>query len=410
MTAAAPDSLSDFPLGPLAGTTTTYFRSPHGSTLHGDPQCPRARNLSPHRTVTHPTSGTLADLRVEDAHCQPVHAYVGTANRLLAKRARIDDSATWLRDGDLPRTLITPPRYGTTDQQPHPSLLEQWTAAVAEEAALVAQVAERWTGRTAATILVAAWIRQGRTARIHAEQYARFEDADVTGLDRNQGGAPWRNDLLAQWLDHILAGRLPTHASKLISTKNGRSLDGNQPWNRWERTEEEAETVRLLTTHWEGQLAEEVTDAGTEPALFLYAEERVADTRELADICTVAAGGASADGRHGLLRSFTAPAAFRRLMETDHGISHVGLLVDDAASGTTPPAVQADLLARIVDAEADDATAYAPLQALTVELPITSQRQTDSRRIAFADKTLHPQMRGPLGFWIDQQSLHRARH
>lgn len=110
--------------------------------------------------------------------------------RLLAIRARLDDAVAWLRNGDLPRTLIIPPRYGASHQLPHPILLEQWKAVVAEEAALVARVAEQWTGRTAATVLVAACNRQGRTARMHAEQYARFEHAVVPGLDRNQGGMP----------------------------------------------------------------------------------------------------------------------------------------------------------------------------------------------------------------------------
>ncbi|MGC4885591.1 hypothetical protein [Micromonospora sp. DT227] len=220
--------MADLPLGPWAGAVVEAVVRKSGRVWHADPDCSQRPARVETSSYRQPDTGSLQDLVLpENLHCNPpgeLGAYRRAANRLLEYDAETCGAEDRLAAGGLSLGLLDERlQHGDHDLEA--------VLASGELAAVWAVVRQRRNGllvalrdaadsgsERLAVMVLADWVRSGRTRREHQPRYTEFLELAVERLERHrlaQGGADRQiaNTWLPDWLVDVSTGTAPANAT-----------------------------------------------------------------------------------------------------------------------------------------------------------------------------------------------------
>jgi hypothetical protein len=203
------------PLGPLAGKTLHYARTPFGSTLHGSHRCEQTgKETAAITEFPQPLAGTLGDLNIPlTAHChfdEQTSAYIHTAAQ-IAEALDMNDAAvrSW-SEGGVPLMLFHAATMTDDDAPSDPALTEIWQQARTARAHLIGRLVSEHSTRTERAVELsstARWLKSGRRPGKYEPQYEMFLQAARDALDLfGMASTFYLRDVADEFLDHVATG------------------------------------------------------------------------------------------------------------------------------------------------------------------------------------------------------------
>jgi len=224
--------LSDIPLGPIASTVVTLWRTPKGGTWHGSADCSALNRSKPvSEDFLQPAEGSLCDRTWPiHIHCESsadADPYLRSATALVKFSADVESVRQQIASGKLPISVFErrwnrpQPIENLIGIQP---LLDLWTIAENEHLRLRERIARDLVtrGSRLAITTLAQWVLAGKTKREHQERYASFLFDAVAAHDANNLGSngstrSYVNDrILPTWLSEVSDGGAPDSVMKSI--------------------------------------------------------------------------------------------------------------------------------------------------------------------------------------------------
>lgn len=192
-TPRTPLSLGDLPLGPWAETTLQVWATKTGTRWHADPECRSLKTRVRSEEFVQPASGTLADRKLpEGLHCDPpgmLGDYLDAASRLVRLSNETDAAEDEWDHGNIPvRSLRPGLRWGNLRvlellaTEPLASVAAAETRRHEELVEKVCRFVAVNDERPALMVL-ADWVRRGRTPREHKPSYDQFVETTAGLFD-----------------------------------------------------------------------------------------------------------------------------------------------------------------------------------------------------------------------------------
>ncbi|WP_125728740.1 hypothetical protein [Kibdelosporangium aridum] len=276
----------------------------------------------------------------EGLHCLPtgqLGEYLQLAERLVRFASQTDQAERQWDDGDIALEAL-PGRYGwlpdRTGREEIEPLASLWDKELERRQRLVDNVAKELdpAAERLAVMVMANWVRGGRTPREHQKRYSRFLNVAVDGLDAAdlmfQMGNTWyvNNERLPDWLDDIAGGRTCENATKALIERE------HEVSRRFGRSPDEPLVQRLgdvwqaVGAHWQSML-ESMALAHPGAVLALFHLYGTSIDRELLNVCIQLGPSAQLSVGHLDWAVAVVPAACRvGLAERDCGLGGLILL------------------------------------------------------------------------------------
>lgn len=249
----APLRVEDLPLGPWAGVEVRVWATKTGSRWHADSDCSSLKSQARTDVFAQPAEGTLGQRRLPPGlHCVPparLGHYLEAAERLVRFAAETDEAERQWDAGGIPLSAL-PGRHGwllsraEREEFEAGPLASLWEREHERRQQLVARADAQLApgGNRLPIMLMADWVRRGRTPREHQPRYRRFvqvgeEEFDAATITSSIGIKRHINlDLLPDWLYVVASGGTCGNATTGLAQREyenalrkNRSEDGELP-------------------------------------------------------------------------------------------------------------------------------------------------------------------------------------
>lgn len=227
-------SVEDLPLGPWAGAILRVWATKTGTRWHADPDCPSLKSRARSDEFAQPSSGTLGDrILPEGLHCDPpgtLTDYLNAARHLVYYANETREAERKRTRGDLPISALGRHLggFGNVDKLLAKEPLASISGPEHDRRSRLADDVNRYLSadsERACVMVLADWVRRGRTPRGHQQHYDRFVGAAVTvfnaaGLTSNLGMHYAVNrDPLPEWLESVAGGSTCESATQAVADK-----------------------------------------------------------------------------------------------------------------------------------------------------------------------------------------------
>jgi hypothetical protein len=203
-----------------------------GTRWHADPGCSSLKSRARSVEFAQPSSGTLGDrILPEGLHCDPpgtLTDYLDAARHLVYYANETDEAERKRARGDLPISALGRHLggFGNVDELLAEEPLASLSGPEHDRRSRLAEDVNRYLGTysdRACVMVLADWVRRGRTPRGHQRHYDRFVGAAVTvfnaaGLTSNIGMHYAVNrDALPEWLESVAGGSTCESATQAVA-------------------------------------------------------------------------------------------------------------------------------------------------------------------------------------------------
>lgn len=333
----------DLPLGPWAGAQVRVWATKTGTRWHADADCSSLRSQARTEVFDQPMGGALGQRRLPaELHCPPpgrLGEYLRAARTLVRFAADTDEAERQWGNGDITLDAL-PGRHGYLIEPAEHAALDEgalapvwareqerrrhWMHSVDQELAPAEQ--------RLPIMVMADWIRRGRTPREHQPRYDRFvrlatRELKAAELTINIGNKRYINgECLPDWLDDVVRGRTCENATTSMVEREYNDVREPSGPDGGELPERVRDAWRRIGERWQQALeAMAWAHPGVVLALFgLYATDI---DHDLLDVCVRRGPAAQVDAGHLDWTVAVVPAACRvGLAERDQGLGGLVLL------------------------------------------------------------------------------------